>query len=313
MKLLLLILIPLVLSGCLSFELSREEYCTKAWRWDLECALNVTLSHEEVSKVKDLSFKLRGDDCIESSWNALQWIEENIEYDNLKAQLPSPTIITRGKEVIVQNPDRIYQTPIETVEIGKGICGDYAILTTALLMNLNCKPYLLRLEFDGEETRHLATAIFLDQYYVLDQKLPPMDLGSYYKKWSREGKRITVAHIYDKGLLIGEITAEEMMEFDYKLSDSDLKFLENHVREELRKKLREDQRIPSGYWEYAKLRITFQNYGELYTPAFSEKIAEKIAKGVIESVEENDKNWRSFKLELKQISGDIIAEVQLAK
>ncbi|MEM2727161.1 MAG: transglutaminase-like domain-containing protein [Archaeoglobaceae archaeon] len=312
MKRLFLILVPLILAGCLSFELSREEYCNKAWRWDLECALNATLNDEEVAKVKDLSIELKGKDCIESSWNVLQWIEENIEYDNLKAQLPTPSIMTRGKEVIVQNPDRMHQTPIETVEIKKGICGDYAILTTALLMNLNCKAYLLRLEFDGEEAGHLATAIFLDQYYVLDQKLPPMDLGSYYKKWLREGKRITVAHIYDKGLLIGEITPEEMQEFDYQLTDSDLKFLENHVRLELKKKLREDSRVPSGYWEYATLKITFQNYAELYTSAFSEKIAEKIAKGVIESVEE-DKGWKAFKLELKQNQMDIIAEIQLAK
>lgn len=301
------------LAGCLSFELSREEYCSKAWRWDLECALNKTLSDKELEKVRGLSMMLKGGDCIESSWNVLYWVEENIEYDVYKAHLPIPSIMIRGKEVIVQNPERMYQTPLETSQLRKGICGDYAILMTALLINLNCKPYLLRIEFDQEEAGHLATAIFLDQYYVLDQKLPPMDLGSYYKKWLQEGKRITIVHIYDKENLIGNLTASEMQEFDYVLSESDLKFIENHLREVLRKRLLEDARIPLGYWEYATLRITFYNYAELYTPAYSKKIAEKIAKEVIENFENGNKNWRTFKVKVLQSSADIIVELQLGK
>lgn len=310
---LLLVLIPLILAGCLSFELSREEYCNKAWRWDLECALNLTLTEEEISKVRDLAESLRGKDCIESSWNVLKWVEENIEYDNFKAQLPSPTIITKGKEVVVHSPERIYQTPIETVELGKGICGDYAILITALMINLNCKPHILRFEFTGEETGHLAVGILLDQYYVLDQNLPPMDLGSYYKKWLHEGKRINKTYIYDFGVLIGEINANEMRNFDYRFSESDLRFLKDQLRYTLREYYREDTRIPQGYWEYLKLKITFQNYAEFYTPAFAKKIAEKISEEVLKTIEENKKDWRAFKLELSQISDDIVVEIQLAK
>ncbi|MCS7144816.1 MAG: hypothetical protein NZ879_07340, partial [Archaeoglobaceae archaeon] len=313
MKLLFLILIPVFLSGCISFELSREEYCNKVWRWDLECALNETLSEKEVLKVKDLSEMLRGRDCVESSWNILQWVEDNIEYDSYKAILPSPTIITRGEDITVQNPERVHQTPIETLELRKGICGDYAILISALLMNLDCKPYILRFEFESEETGHLATAILFDQYYILDQNLPPMDLGSYYKKWLQEGKRIKIVQIYDKGFLIGNITPSEMRKFDYALSDLDLKSLEAHVRERLKKELMEDPRIPLGYWEYATLRITFYNYAELYTPLYSNKIAENIAEEVVENFEDKNKNWRAFKLGLRQNSNDIIVEVQLAK
>lgn len=313
MKRLLLILIPLVVSGCLSFELSREEYCNKVWRWDLECALNLTLTEEEISKVKDLAESLRGIDCIESSWNVLEWVEENIEYDHFKAQLPSPKIITKGKEVIVLNPERIYQTPVETVKLRQGICGDYAILITALMINLNCKPHVLRFEFDEEETGHLAVGILLNQYYVLDQKLPPLDLGSYYNKWLQEGKRINRTYIYDHGLLIGEITANEMRNFDYKFSDSDLRFLKDHVRNTLREYFREDNKLPQGYWEHMKLKITFQNYAEFYTPTFAEKFVEKISLEILRAIEENKKDWRVFKLEISQISDDIVVEVHLAK
>ncbi|MEM0214982.1 MAG: transglutaminase-like domain-containing protein [Archaeoglobaceae archaeon] len=313
MKRLFLILVPLILAGCLSFELSREEYCSKAWRWDLECALNLTLTDEEVKKIGELAESLRGNDCVESSWNVLEWVEENIEYDNFKAQLSSPIIITKGKEIMVQNPDRIYQTPIETVKIRRGICGDYAILIAAFMINLNCKPYVLRFEFTEEETGHLAVGLLLDQYYVLDQKLPPMDLGSYYKKWLHQGKRINRTYIYDYGLLIGEISANEMRNLDYNFSSSDLRFLKDRLRISLREYFREDSGIPQGYWEYLSLKITFQNYADFYTPVFAEKFAEKISKEVLRAIKEYKKDWKAFKLEISQISGDLVVEVQLAK
>lgn len=313
MKHILLIIIPLLISCCLSLGLTREEYCQKTWRWDLECALNFTLSNEEIAKVKELAESLRGKDCVESSWNVLEWIEKNIEYDSWKALLPSPTILTKGKEVEILNPERYYQTPIETVGLRKGICGDYAILTTALLMNLDCNPHPIRFEFEGETTEHLATAVFLDQYYVLDQTLPPMDLGSYYKKWLREGKRINMSYVYDRGVQIEKISPDEMKKFDFKFSDSDLKFLEDQLRDRLRQRMKEDPKIPSGYWKLANLRITFQNYAELYTPVFKEKIAKMIADEVIESLSDKDENWRAFKVEVVQKSSDLIVDLQLAK
>lgn len=313
MRCIILVIIPLLISCCLSLGLTREEYCEKTWRWDLECALNFTLSDEEVAKVRELAESLRGKDCIESSWNVLDWIEKNVEYDSMKALLASPTILTRGKEVEIINPERSYQTPIETVKLRKGICGDYAILITALLMNLDCNPHPIRFEFEGEITEHLATAVFFDQYYVLDQKLPPMDLGSYYKKWLREGKRINMSYVYDRGVQIEKISAEEMKQFDYKLSNSDLRFLKDYLRKVLGQGMKEDSNIPLGYWRYASLKITFQNYAELYTPAFKEKIAKMIAEGVIESLNGKEENWRAFKVEIVQNSSDLIVDVQLAK
>jgi predicted transglutaminase-like protease len=313
MRYIFLISFILLVSGCLSYELSREEYCEKAWRWDLECALNFTLSDQEITKVRFLAESLRGKDCFESSWNVLKWTEKNIDYDYEKAQLPSPTIITRGREVIVQNPERAYQTPLETVELRRGICGDYAILIAALLTDLGCKPYLVRLEFEGEEAGHLAAAILMDQYYILDQKLPPMDFGSYYKKWLREGKRIEMGYIYENGTLVEKISSAEMLKFDYRFSDSDLRLLEENLKEILKQRLREDEGIPHGYWEYSTLRITFQNYAELYTPAFLEEIAGEIAEEILEELEKSGEEWKAFKLELKQSSSNIIAELQLAR
>ncbi|MCS7130873.1 MAG: hypothetical protein NZ872_05590 [Archaeoglobaceae archaeon] len=308
-----LCLIPTLIFGCISFELSREEYCNKTWRWDLECALNETLSEKEVLKVAEQALKLKGKDCIENSWNVLKWVGENIEYDPQKAELPTPIIITKGKEVAIQNPERFYQTPLETLKFRRGICGDYAILISALLMNLDCKPYILRFEFEGEETGHLATAIFLDQYYVLDQKLPPMDLGGYYKKWLMDGSKIVKIEVYDKGSFIGELKGDQISGFDHKFSDSDLKLLEDRIRETIKKRLKEDPEIQKSYLESAMVKLTFLNYAEFYTSTFSEKIAEIIAEKVIESIEKTNKKWMAFYIDLKANSGNIIAEVYLGR
>jgi len=315
MRRLLLLAVPLLfsLSCCLLAELSREEYCEKAWRYDLECALNYTLSEEEVAKVRELAESLRGKDCLDSSWNVLEWVEKNIEYDSWKALLPSPTILIRGKEVIVQNPERFYQTPYETVKLRKGICGDYAILIAALLMNLGCEPFLIRFEFEGENAGHLSAAILLDQYYVLDQNLPPADLGSYYRKWLKEGKRINEGYIYSRGIQVGKLTAEEMREFDHELSESDIRALRDMVRNELRQRMKEDPSIPVGYIEYAKLKITLQNYAELYTPAFSEKFAEMIAKDILENLKKSERDWKAFKVEIERKAADLVVEVELAR
>ncbi|MCX8172485.1 MAG: hypothetical protein N3D09_02585, partial [Archaeoglobaceae archaeon] len=291
----------------------REEYCAKTWRWDLECALNATLSEEEIGKGRALSLMLKGEDCSESSWNILQWVEEEIVYDTHKSSLPTPTIVIKGREITIKNPERVHQTPAETVELGRGICGDYAILTSALLLNLNCKPYIFRFDFASDDVGHLTSAIFVDQYYIIDQKLPPMDLGSYYKKWLKEGKKITRAFIYERGLQIGEIGAEEMQKFDYDFTQSDLEFMEELIRDSLRKRLREDPWISRGYKEYAILKITFYEYAEFYTPLFAEKIALKMVKDVLERVDETNRNWVAFKVELRQKHDDILVEVHLAK
>ncbi|MEM0351227.1 MAG: transglutaminase-like domain-containing protein, partial [Archaeoglobaceae archaeon] len=137
MRSLLLSFLTLFLVCCTGVEIgkmSKEEYCQKTWKFDLECALNHTLSDEEVQKISELAEKLKGENCKQTAWNALKWVEENLKYDYYKASLPPPTIITKGREVTVLNPERIYQTPEETMMLRKGICGDFAILTTAILI-----------------------------------------------------------------------------------------------------------------------------------------------------------------------------------
>ncbi len=131
-----IIFTALLLTLCISppaEELSREEYCSKVWRYDYECALNYVLSDEEIQKVASVAEKVKGEDCKDTAWKILEWEDENLVYDVEKANLPPPQIEIRGGEVEVYNTGRYIQTPSETIMLGKGICTDYAFLTLALL------------------------------------------------------------------------------------------------------------------------------------------------------------------------------------
>jgi len=68
-----------------------------------------------------------------------------------------------------------------------------------------------------------------------------------------------------------------------------------------------------GYREYAKLKITLQNYAELYTPAFSEKFAEMIAKDILENLKKSERDWKAFKVEIERKAADLVVEVELAR
>ncbi|MEM0203893.1 MAG: transglutaminase-like domain-containing protein [Archaeoglobaceae archaeon] len=288
------VLIAVLLSFCLGLGgISKEEYCEKVWRYDLECALNKTLSAEEIEKVSGV-LDLHGANCIDSAWKTLEWVQENIRYDHVKASLPPPVITFKGRDVIVQTPERFYQTPEETVRLGKGICGDIAILTTALMLSNNCKSYVALIDFHGEEVDHLASLVFLDKFYVLDQNLPPMDLGSYYNKWLREGKRIDNVTIYDKGLKIGNLTAEELRMQDQEFTKDDLKRLEALMANEMKKNFSFGS--VDRFREKLVLRMKFEGFADYYSDAFADKIAELLAKRLLEKVEGD---WDAFTLEAK--------------
>lgn len=291
--------------------LTEKEYCQKAWRYDFECALNATLSDEEIAKISDYALKLKGKDCVESAWNVLKWVEENIEYDKQKASLPKPVILVKGREVEVLNPERFYQTPIETAKLRRGICGDFAIFTTAALLYNNCSALILHLEFENEEIGHLSSVVLLDQFYVLDQNLPPLDLGSYYKKWLKEGKKI-------QNLSVCEKTGCRKLELDnlpdYNFSFEDMELLRKILSERLGKSIFEDQSLDlKKYRKSMIITVKFPDYADYYTPVFSSKISEMIAEKLEKEIEKTNEKWNSFKITIQEIGNDIEIKLQLAK
>lgn len=297
-----------VFSLCLGFGgITKEEYCEKVWRYDLECALNKTLSAEEVEKVSNV-VNVHGTNCAETAWKTLEWVQENVRYDYVKASLPPPVIILKGKDVIIQTPERFYQTPEETARLKKGICGDIAILTTALMLSNNCKSYVALIDFHGEDVDHLASLVFLDRLYVLDQNLPPMDLGSYYNKWLREGRKIDSITIYERGLRVANLTAEELRNQDQEFTEEDLKRLQVLITSEIKKRV--------SFWNLERfkeklvLRMKFEGFADYYSDVFADKIAELLAKKLLEKVEGR---WDAFTLEIKANFPDLEVILTLFK
>ncbi len=317
------VLAAVLLTFCTSHQISHEEMCEKIWRYDLECALNHTLSFEEISKVRHLALQLKGKNCVETAWRILEWIDENISYDYEKALLPPPVIEYRGSDVrVVSGGERMYQTPLETIMRKKGICGDYAILTAALLLASNCTAYIFNISFAGDDENHVTAAVKFDTYYVLDQHLPPLDLGSYYRKWIKDGKQIDEAVVYsvrEGARKIEIIRGQEMVKYDYTVSESDVRTLENMLRKKFELMLKYDgnlnsKRLPPGYTLGKIWTLKAEDYAEYYTPLFAEYIADHLYKMLMtDAVKKFASEARAFSLRVAVEGDDIIVHLTIAR
>jgi|GEM_PF-1023037 len=113
------------------------------WRYDFKSALKCALSSEELEKVPELAYTLKGSSLSESIWSVLAWVEENIDYDWDKALLPNPIIEwSNGEFRVISGENNTFQTPYETIHRGKGVCSDYSILTAALLLKMVIRQYI---------------------------------------------------------------------------------------------------------------------------------------------------------------------------
>lgn len=282
------ILFASLLALCASLpteELSREEYCSKVWRYDYECALDYLLNDTEVQKVASVAEKLKGEDCKDTAWKILEWEDENLDYDFEKANLTPPQIVVRGKDVEIYDSGRYIQTPSETILKGKGICTDYAFLTLALLKYNGCKGYLVNVTFENDEMGHVAAAIFVNgTYFILDQHLPPFDPEGYFVKWLNDGKRIEKVEI-----IIDNYTTVLDLTKGYSASERDTESLKSRLYSYFESMgMRGDPRLngevlPPNYREGYILKFSLE-MAEYYHPEFEKQYAEyifKIFKGEI--------------------------------
>ncbi len=94
-------------------------------------------------------------------WSVATWVANNVVYDDEKASKRLPGTYS----------------PLETVELGKGVCRDVAVLTTALLLSFDVQPvYMVSLH----DYLHMAAMIEVNNtYVVLDQAMPPSEVGDY--------------------------------------------------------------------------------------------------------------------------------------
>jgi len=284
---------------------SSSSICSSGyWRYVFKEALKCALTQEELSKVSYLAEELKGVTLQESAWNILEWLSENIEYDYYKASLPNPIIWTSSDGSIIDvsgGEGTEIQTPYETIQKGKGVCTDYTILTTALLLEMHYAPiYMLDINFENSQTGHTATAIKIDgEYFILDQNPPVMDLGTYYKYWSNYRKdtlgevlfisNATVYEVWKSGKNIeikkvDVLTAEDFKSRDHEFNSIDLARISKDLKEMFKKNYPNlipdsgikylDRRIylPPGYSDGRTWMMEFPHFVDYYNPVFNDEI-----------------------------------------
>jgi len=266
------------------------------WRYIFKEALKYGLSSNELTKISYLAIELKGQTIQESVWNILEWLQNNIEYDSYKASLPAPTIQISENGTIIGitgGEGTEIQTPYETIKKGKGICTDYTILTLALMLEMDYSlVYAFEISFENSNTKHVTAAIKIDdEYFLLDQNLPPMDLGTYYNKWAlyREEKLLisnaTVYEIQKSGesltiKIIGIMPAEDFKNRNYDFTSANLAVMANDLMElflenypnlskdfyisDIDKKVH----LPYGYANRSTWKLELPNFIDYYTLTF---------------------------------------------
>jgi len=120
-------------------------------------------------------------DPAEAAWRILRWAHENMTYDLEKQRL-----LNNGTAVGIQ-------PPLETLRLRRGICGDYAVLLSTAALGAGLDAYIL--VFD--RANHAAAAVGLGgALYVLDQRLPPLELQDYLQYYNPVDEIVAVIHLH---------------------------------------------------------------------------------------------------------------------
>jgi hypothetical protein len=132
-----------------------------------EDTLKSALSSFYRKRVSWLAKSLRGASDAETVWKVIDWIDSNIEYDYVKASLAFPTV----------------NSPDETLQLRRGICVDYSLLTASLLLEAGIREvYVLDVDVNwrGLLEGHASVAVIVNGgTYVLDQHIPPIRFKQY--------------------------------------------------------------------------------------------------------------------------------------
>lgn len=230
----------------------------------------------ETAVLENLSSKLKGRDLVESTWNILLWEDEHVSYDYGRTE-----------------PQ--FRPPSEVIRSGKGICGDYSLLTAGLLLAMNYSPvYVLAIEFNDSDVGHLTAAIKVeDEYLVADQHPPLMDLAAYYRHWAVyganvTGKRLHIDHadlygVYSENgrvevRYLGTLSPADFLSEDYNMSYEDVRKLEWSIVSLIREKypslkpnpvLEGSEKAdspPRGYRSVSIFEGVFPAYADYYLP-----------------------------------------------
>lgn len=315
----------------------------------MENAIFCAINQNELLNLSSLALELRRNDIRESVWNILEWENATIEYDWEKASLPSPEIVywSDGRVEVVKGKENIIQTPTETIKRGKGICSDYAILTVALLLEMGYQPvYLFDIKFENNPVGHTTAAIKIDSsYFPIDQLPPVLDLGSYYEKWAEHqerfgnrigNKKISTITVYQikvnesgksriEVVNLGNLTAEEIKQFDYAVSEKDLETISSSIIALVEKNfaIRRDPNLndldkmkymPPGYRDGGSWKIQLQYFADYYNPVFHKQFSEYVFKQMLKAEIVKDlKKSNRFWVKVEKEEGDLVVKLYFAR
>ncbi|MBA2863980.1 transglutaminase-like domain-containing protein [Methanococcus maripaludis] len=273
---------------------------------------------------------LKGDSLSESAYNILLWEESNIDYDYAKYNQ------------VNSNYDVELRSPYETYRDKKGICSEYALLTSAILLKQGYTPYIFDMD-DKNGNGHAFCAVKIgNEFYAIDQITPvrdvvdniqwfkinySMDLGDirYYKfEKNKNTTEITENVIYcPEGTTIQKMPQlttldmdgnvvydEETTKYLAKLE----RFIVNNLLDEF-PNLHEDYRLedtlesntlPYTYQDGVTWKVQVTSYPEFLNYVYREVMAD-------EDIYEDLQDYESIYVHADMENGDTYATVILAK
>ena len=318
---------------------SQDYWKYSGFKGSLRCAL----APSEIEKLTFLSKNLKDPTIQGSAWNVLEWIDKNIDYNYTKAELEDCVIYWRNGFAVSVEGNKTIQRPLETVVRGKGICSDIAILTAALLLNMNISPvYLFDIQFLEENETHASAAIKINgEYFMLDQHLSIKTLGGYYEHWRilgkaplKEPRTIINAKVYEVKILndnikivnVENLTQEDFIKKIHSIDSLELKRLESDIFSLIIQKysnLKADSKIqnldemeytPRGYSDGITWSQEFKLFAVFYSPEFRQQFAEYIIQKLTEHSEVNKdlQTHNRFWLELEKDGDNLKLRLHLA-
>ncbi|ASJ04923.1 hypothetical protein A3L01_05925 [Thermococcus barossii] len=303
------------------------------WRYLLKDALECMLSGKELDVISPLAEQLKGENLPQSVWNVLEWEGEWLSYDWEKASQPFAKVIIYpdGRQEVVEGQNNTIQTPYETIMRRKGVCTDYTILTDALLLAMNHSP-VYAMAINLTDLGHATALVKIGGwYFALDQHLPPMDLGAYYRYWERQGSTIINSTLYEitpgenqanvKNL--GTIRGEEFLKQDYTMTDADARNLaysmmnvfygDFGLKADDSLTSLSDGRLPKGYKAGWTWGVTYYHLADYYHPFFQEQYTEWLVSQMLSNQEFSSyvQKSNSLWIEVKIEGNDLVVTIYL--
>ncbi len=308
---------------------------TPLWRYILKDAASCMLSERELNVIKPLGTALKGHNIEESAWNVLEWEGKNLHYNWTKAN-ETPSYIevrSNGRTEVVSGGGSELQTPYETIKRGAGICTDYTLLTDALLLSMGYSPvYMMGINLS--KSAHATAVVRIGGwYFVLDQHLPPMDLGAYYNHWKETGNPIINATLYeiitaeDQASVkrIGFLNGTDFLKQTYTMDEHDALRLATGMEEVLSKEfnITADRRLstsqngvlPQGYKSISAWSITFEEIAALYNPIFYNEYVNWLLGRILthQGIAESIRHAKAIWIETKKEGGNLKVIIYVGK